>query len=379
MSATELMRRRVTAASHEPPALAVTGWSAVSAFGLDRDAFAAALAEGRSGEIRVGDLFDDKLPGNRAFVLHGFSPRDELGRKGTSTFDRTTGLAVCAIGRALEDQGVDSERLDRERIGLVVGTTTGSIRSTTEFSRETLVNDRPYLVNPSLFPNTVMNCAAGRAAIWYGLKGVNATVAGGPLSALQALRYARNALRNGGVDVVVAAAVEEVSPQSAWAQHQLTGRTGAVRTGEGCGAFVLERADAVRGDAREAAGEVLAVETRLGAPLGDGDGPVDALAACLRAALRRARVLPRDVATVATGAGGWKVADVAERAALDRVVPVARELRVKPCVGECFSASGAFQLAGLLADGLPVGRVGLVTSVSSDGSVGVAVARGWVA
>jgi 3-oxoacyl-[acyl-carrier-protein] synthase II len=197
--------------------LAITGWSVVSSLGTEVEDFATALQEGRSGEVDTEDMFDVALPGDRAFMMREFSVREELGRKGTSSMDRTTAIAICATTRALADSEVVIEDSNSGRVGLVVGTSTGSIRSTAEYSRETLVNARAYLVNPSLFPNTVMNCAAGRSAIWHGLKGVNATVAGGQISSLQALRYAHNVLRTRAADTIVVAGVEEMSPQSAWA------------------------------------------------------------------------------------------------------------------------------------------------------------------
>jgi 3-oxoacyl-[acyl-carrier-protein] synthase II len=255
-----------------------------------------------------------------------------------------------------------------------MGTSTGSIRSTAEYSRETLVNPRPYLVNPSLFPNTVMNCAAGRSAIWHGLKGPNATVAGGQLSSLQALRYARNVLRTGAADALVVGGVEEMSPHSAWAQHRATTGTRAVGPGEACGAFVLERAADVRARAGEAVAELLAVETA--SAMGAGAA---AIADCVRRALRSAGVAPEEVAIVSASACLAPALDDAE---LDGVLgalgdrPV-RWLRVKEQVGECYSAAGAVQLGALLAQPLGPGEVALVTSLAWDGSAAAAVVRGW--
>ncbi|MEE3922501.1 hypothetical protein V2I01_41795 [Micromonospora sp. BRA006-A] len=71
---------------------------------------------------------------------------------------------------------------NRDRIGIVTGTTAGSVKSSVDYAAETFTQQPPYLVNPALFPNTVMNCAAGQSAIWYKLHGPNATVAGGPLA-----------------------------------------------------------------------------------------------------------------------------------------------------------------------------------------------------
>src|SRR6185369_14219525 len=138
--------------------------------------------------------------------------RDLLGRKGTSSFDRRSALAVVACGQAIEASDIRVDDTNRRRIGIVLGTSLGSLKSMNDYTQETLRYDRPYLVEPLLFPNTVMNCAAGQAAIRYGLKGINATVAGCELAFLHALRYSRNAFRCEYADALLIGAVEEFTP-----------------------------------------------------------------------------------------------------------------------------------------------------------------------
>src|SRR5699024_7600310 len=93
----------------------------------------------------------------------------------------------------------DGERLPGigEDAGLVLGTHTGSAQSIMDFTRESLVSAKPFYVDPSLFPNTVMNCAAGQSAIWHQLKGPNTTIAGGRGTGLLALQYALRLQRAG--------------------------------------------------------------------------------------------------------------------------------------------------------------------------------------
>jgi 3-oxoacyl-[acyl-carrier-protein] synthase II len=357
--------------------LAIVGWSMVSSLGVELEHFVEGVREGRSGEVDTTGMFDVPLPAERAFALRDLSIREQLGRKGTSALDRTGALAICATGRALASAKTVVDDDSRARIGLVLGTSTGSVRSTVEYSRETLVNPRPYLVNPSLFPNTVMNCAAGRSAIWHGLKGPNATVAGGQLSSLQALRYARNALRTGAADVLVVGGVEEMSPQSAWAQHRATAARDAAAPGEGCGAFVVERAADVRTRGGDALAELLAVETASAAA--GPDGGAASIARCVRHALHESGVAPEDVSIVSASACGAPALDDAERDGVleelgDRPL---RWLRIKEQVGECYSAAGALQLGAVLAQPLAPGEVALVTSLAWDGSAAAAVVRGW--
>ncbi|NUT37513.1 MAG: beta-ketoacyl synthase, partial [Hamadaea sp.] len=187
---------------------------------------------------------DPGLPRPEAPVIDGFDVRAHLGRKGTSFYDRSTALAVVACQQALQDGAVEVADDNRARVGVVLGTTVGSFQSTSDYSRDTLVQEKPYLVNPVLFPNTVMNCAAGQAAIRFGLRGVNATIAGGRLAFHHALRHAAMSLRRQAADIVLVGAVEEHSPHRAWAAEISSG--GASVAGEAAGVFVVERAEGPR-------------------------------------------------------------------------------------------------------------------------------------
>ncbi|MGP3947297.1 beta-ketoacyl synthase N-terminal-like domain-containing protein [Streptomyces sp. 7N604] len=364
-------------------ALAVTGFGVLSGLGHGPEPLAAALAAGRSQPADVSGLFDEPLPRPDAHALVDFTVRDYLGRKGTSFFDRSTSLAMVACKAALADTDRLVDEGNRARTGIVLGTTVGSAKSTSDYSRDTFVQERPYLVNPLLFPNAVMNCAAGQSAIWYGLRGPNATIAGGPLAMLGALRYSRNLLRCGYADALLTGSVEEFSPQSAWAVHYAQSTEGgSLPPGEGAAVFMVESADAVRAAGRRMDAEILAVEVGSFAPPGPDGAFTEGLAACLNRALERAGVSAVEIAAVATAANGMIRQDVAEEAAIRSVLGVGvPRLRVKEVTGEAFSASGAFQLAALLAwhraEPEQDGQVSVITTRTADGAAGAAVVRGW--
>lgn len=362
----------------------ITGYGVLSPTGVGPQPLAAALSGAGVADVAAGGLFDDPLPSPEPRALVDFDVRSRLGRKGTSSYDRSTALAVVACGEALADAGLAVDDETRHRIGVVLGTTTGSLRSTMEYSRETLVNERPYLVNPMSFPNTVMNCAAGQAAIRYRLTGLNATVAGGQLAFLNALRYSANALRRGYADVLLTGAVEELSPQSAWALR-LAGHTPDVPAGEGAAVLVVRRAEDVRATAgTDRSGrvdaEVLAVATGFSPGAERGDQRA-ALAGCIRRVLADAGLAPTDLGAVVTGDTASD--DRMESAAVDSAlagVTVPR-IAVKEVLGESQAAAGALQAAAVLLrhrDDVSLdGCVTLLTGRTPDGGVGAAALRGW--
>ena len=179
--------------------LVITGCGVVSPAGIGLPALAAAASGAEIGEPDL-ETIGGEFPPMPLAATPDLRVEEYLGRKGVRSLDRTTRLALVACNRALAGLGTPLAAHDRARTGVVIGTSTGSIRSSSEFSRDTLVQEKPYLVLANLFPNSVMNCCAGQIAIWNSLRGVNATIAGGRVSGLAAVRYARNAIAQGHVD-----------------------------------------------------------------------------------------------------------------------------------------------------------------------------------
>ncbi|WP_031076408.1 beta-ketoacyl synthase N-terminal-like domain-containing protein [Streptomyces sp. NRRL WC-3742] len=351
----------------------ITAWSAVSPFGIGRAAFAQGLRERRTTAAALAPELAPTSDGT-ACVVPGFDVRSALGKKGTRSMDRVTGLAVTAVGALLEDGPRNKAVGTGERAALALGTTTGSAQSMMDFTRDSLTGQEPFFVDPAKFPNTVMNCAAGQCAIWYQLKGPNATIAGGRVAGLHALSYSRRLLAAGRARTVLTGAAEEFSAARAWLEHHAAEGAGAPALGEGCAVLLVEP-PAQDGEEQPVLAELLAVE--LGVAL-DGDvRPV--LARTLRRALAQAGVEPGEVAVVArSGAPGPE--GEAETAAVHEVLGGAGAVDLAPAelIGDTGAAAAAFQAAALLAyaEDRPAeasGRIGVVTSVDRAGSVGCAV------
>ena len=228
------------------------------------------------GRARFSDFLEPvPADGDRPDRIHDFDPVERLGRKGIKILDRVTCLALAACGEALTQAGLPAPESSTDRFGVVSATTNASLKSVTGYSRATLVEARPYLVNAMLFPNTVMNCAAGQAAIRFGLRGPNATIAGADLAGIQALHYARNLARRDYLDHVMVFGAEEMTDE--YRALHAHSRASAARAIEGGVAAVLT----TRPDAAGARLVSSAVVTRMAAR---GESSRDAVMRCLRAA-----------------------------------------------------------------------------------------------
>ncbi|MEU8241041.1 beta-ketoacyl synthase N-terminal-like domain-containing protein [Actinoplanes missouriensis] len=351
-------------------ATVITGWTAISAYGYGAAAFADGLAGGPARLTEAPPGTD--LPPGGAFLVPDFDLRGRLGRKGTKAMDRGTGLALTAVADLIERTGGDiAQRADT---GLVLGTSFGSTESMMEFTRQSLTGERPWFVDPALMPYGVMNATAGQCAIWHGLRGPNATLAGGRGTALLGLRYARRLLRNNRAARVLTGAVEDYSRARAWLWEQRpeAARDEAARGGAARGEAALGEAAVMllvepAGGPRPALAEVLTVESRHAL---DGS-PAVALADCVRSALKFTGVEPDQVALVSTsGAGELEtVGDLLGGRA--RVLPVLADL-----VGETAAVSAALQVAAVLVEAPGHrGQIALVTSVDTDGPVACALLR----
>ncbi|MEV6521568.1 beta-ketoacyl synthase N-terminal-like domain-containing protein [Longispora sp. NPDC051575] len=349
--------------------LAISGWSAVSPFGIGPAAFTAGVRRGVSAVATVRQ--ESRLPTPEAGVVPDFDVRGVLGLKNTRSMDRATGIAVATVGMLLEQTG----RVGGDGVGLVLGTNTGSVKSMMDFTRDSLTQDKPYFVDPARFPNTVMNCASGQCAIWHGLRGPNSTIAGGHVTGLLALQYAARLHRCGHAGTILCGAVEEFSAQRAWLEWLAhTGDAPAQPLGEGCAVFLLEAPETAREHGRAVHAEILGLEFGVAV---DEHTAADVLARCVRAAVAEAGVTPADVWAVAP-AGYVDGRGDAERAAIAAALAGCEVLpAVSALTGDTSAASATFQLAALLAhaEGGPAGRLGVITSVDREGLVGCALLR----
>lgn len=344
--------------------VAITGCGVVSTAGIGLDRLRALVDGTRAAH--AGPVAGDgaAYPPMNLRTVPGYDLGRQLGRKGVRRLDRMTGFGLLAsreaLGTAQPGRGT----------GVVVGTSTGSVRSIAEFSAELAVPDQPPVITPSRFPNAVLNCCASQVAIWHDLHGPNATVAAGSLSGVSALRYAANAIRRGYADGMLVGGVEELCAPLAWTWYRLGLVPADGALGEGAAFLLAERGTVDR----PRLADLLAVDVGY-----HGSRPATGLATRIERALRRSGVGASEVDVVCLGGVQPGIARVERRAVTLALGGVPASTRIAEVVGECFSAAGGLQVAGLLArwsgGGHPEERVALVTGVGRDGNAGCAVLR----
>ena len=346
----------------------VTGIGVLSPVGIGREAFWSALVQGKAG-FRTISLFDaSPYPVSVAGEITDFDPVMLLGKKGLRTLDRSTRLICSAAKLAIDDCCIEINDTNTHTAGVAVGTTFGSLQSISQFDRSGLL-DGPKLVNPSFFPNTVINSPASQVSIRFKLKAFNSTVSTGLCAGIDALVYASDFIQMGRADTVFAGAVEELCEETFLILNTfgiLAGTDGskpvccpfdARRNGtifsEGAAMLVLEEESHALG--RE--GKILAEVSGYGNAFdpactgyfnSDGQGLKDAI----RCALQGAQLLPGDLDCIFSSANSTKAFDVLETRVIKDVfgkdayrIPVTS---IKSMVGETYSASGALSCAAAI-------------------------------
>jgi 3-oxoacyl-[acyl-carrier-protein] synthase II len=163
-----------------------------------------------------------------------------LGKKGLRTLDRSTRLISSAAKLAIDDTGLQITEENTHRIGVCVGTTFGSLHSISQFDREGLI-EGPKMVNPSHFPNTVINSPASQVSIRFKIKGFNTTVSTGFCAGLDAVTYAADFIKLSRADAVFAGGVEELCEETFLGFYNLGCLSGSDGSGTVCCPFDRRR------------------------------------------------------------------------------------------------------------------------------------------
>lgn len=192
----------------------VTGMGVISPVGIGIDAFWDSLINGRSGLGPVTRFDASNLPTRVAGEVKDFDPLQYLDKKEVRRMDRFTQFALCATQMAVADAGLILDELDRERLGVVLGTGIGGTQ-TFEEQHQVLLDRGPSRVSPFFVPMMIANLAAGQISMMLKALGPNYTVVSACASATNAIGEAFKLLQRGDADCVVTGGTEAaVTPMS---------------------------------------------------------------------------------------------------------------------------------------------------------------------
>lgn len=377
-------------------ALAVTGAGVVCPLGIGRAAFVEAMRSGARPSLGRATTFDpSKYTRTPVAEVSDFDASKYLGDKGLRALDRLTKLLVVATRLALRDAGLKRDGVwaagSSDRVGIVVSNAYGSLEAITELDRVATLEDARY-INPSRFPLTVSNSAAGYASIWEDLRALNVSVSDGNCGALDAVACANVLLEQARADAILVGGAEAMSEALALAFDRLGALTNGAFLGEGAALLVMESLETARARDARVSCTIAGYGTAFVPP--DREAALlcaspEAVERSIASALADAQVDPREVDAVFSGVSGLRVFDEAEMRGIARVVGDG------PCIfapklalGETLGAGGAMAMlaaASLLGEGASshvlrgalrgAPRTVLVTSMGYYGNASALVMR----
>ena len=351
----------------------VTGLGALTPIGNNLEEYWKGLRAGKSGSAAITYFDTEKFKTKFACELKGFVATDHFDRKEARKLDRFAQYALVSSDEAIADSGLDLEKIDKFRTGVIWGAGIGGLET---FQNEVIgyaQGDGTPRFNPFFIPKMIADIAPGNISIKHGFMGPNYTTVSACASSANAMIDALNYIRLGHCDVIVTGGSEAAvtiagmggfnamhalstlndSPESASRPFDAT-RDGFV-LGEGAGALILEEYEHAKARGAKIYAEVMggglsSDAYHMTAPHPDGIGVVRVMKNCLE----NAGLKPEDVDHINTHGTSTPLGDVAELKAISQVFGEhSSKINInstKSMTGHLLGAAGAIEaIASILA------------------------------
>lgn len=343
----------------------MTGLGIISPVGIGLDESWSNITAGKSGIARISRFDAAGYASQIAGEVKGFDASRYIPAKEARRFDTFIHYGLAAGVDAIKDAGLELDRLNRETIGVCIGSGIGGLPLIEETHNAVLAGG-PRKISPFFVPGTIINMISGQLSIMYGLQGPNISVVSACTTANHSIGEAGRLIEYGDADIMIAGGAEStVSPLGIGgfcAARALSGRNddpaAASRPwdrdrdgfvmGEGAGVLVLEEYEhAKRRGARiycELAGYGMSADAHhITAPCEDGAGAVR----CMVNALRNAGINREQVDYVNAHGTSTPLGDIAETVAVKNCFGAhAHKLAVsstKSMTGHLLGAAGGIE------------------------------------
>jgi 3-oxoacyl-[acyl-carrier-protein] synthase II len=186
----------------------VTGLGALTPLGNNISDYWDGLKRGVSGANLITRFDASKFKTRFACELKGFNVEDHLDRKEARKMDPYTHYALVAVREALGDSGLDLEKVDKDRVGVIWGSGIGGLLTFQEEVMNFTRGDGTPRFNPFFIPKMIADIASGHISINFGFRGPNYTTVSACASSTNALIDAFTYIRLGKADMMVSGGSE---------------------------------------------------------------------------------------------------------------------------------------------------------------------------
>lgn len=342
----------------------ITGMGAVTPIGNSVDAFWESLKAGKNGVTEITRFDASETGVTLAAELKDFDATVYMPKKETKRTDLFSQYGIAAAVQAMENSGLDTEKIDVDRFGVIVSSGIGGMNTIQE--QVIKMHDRgPQRVAPFFVPMVIGNMAAGNIAIRVGAKGLCTSIVTACASGTNSIGEAFRSIKHGYSDVILAGGTEaticEIGIAGFGALTALSKSTDPERgsipfdkerngfvMGEGAGVLVLEELQHALNRGAKIYGEVVGYGSTCDAghmtsPSVDGSGAGKAMIQ----AMKEAGIEPKDVDYINAHGTSTPANDSAETTAIKYAmgeeahnVPISS---TKSMIGHLLGAAGAVE------------------------------------
>lgn len=185
----------------------VTGLGAITPLGNTMAETWNGLINGVSGAGPITQFDATKFKTQFACEVKGFDPLQYMDRKEVRKCDRYTLLGLYAADEAVVDSGMDLEKENKDRIGVIFSAGIGGIRTFQDEARGYNEEIGPKF-NPFFIPKIIADIAAGMISMKYGFRGPNFATVSACASSTNAIADAFNYIRLGKANAILAGGSE---------------------------------------------------------------------------------------------------------------------------------------------------------------------------
>ncbi len=353
--------------------IVITGMGAITPIGITTDDFWNNAVNGVSGITQITRFDASSFPTKIGAEVKNFDPLNFIDKKTVQRNDIFTLYALAAIQQAMQDANLTQntlEKLDRSRIGVVVGSGIGGsnvfIKNVQAFEKGGWKKVSPFFI-----PGLITNMASGIAAIDWGLKGPNYSISTACATSNHSILESYEIIKRGEADIMVtggsegalneiclagfcasrALSTQNENPQKASRPFDKE-RDGFV-FGEGSGIMIIESEEsAIKRNANiyaELAGGAMNCDAyHITAPKEDGEGVIR----CMNHALQHAGVQKEDINYINTHGTSTPLGDKAEQLAIKSVFKdYINKIKInstKSMIGHLLGAAGGVEAIAVI-------------------------------
>ena len=341
----------------------ITGLGAVTPLGNNVEDFWQNSINGKSGADLIRHFDTEKFKVHFACEVKNFEPKIHLTHNEIKRSDLFTQYAMYSSAEAIQDSGLDFEKMDPFDTGVIWGTGQGGMWTFEHEVMEYAAGDGNPRFNPFFVPKFIANMASGMISMKFGLQGINYTTVSACATGNTAIMDAFNYIRLGKAKVIISGGSEAaITPASvggfsimkamstrnddfATASRPYDADRDGFVMGEGAGSLVLEEYEHAKARGAKIYAELVGAAMtadayHMTAPHPEGAGAIKAM----QLALEEAGANAEDINYINPHATSTPLGDLIELNAITKVFKGNTNLDIsatKSMTGHLLGAAGA--------------------------------------